>query len=479
MPPEHGVGGSNPSGRATLISAPHWVYATLSASLDAAFCGPSSPTKEKPSPARSQTFQYDKLNRMITSETTSTYSSSPGHCWGEAYVYDNVNGGGGAWGNLTNINVANSAYNGCAPESLSQSVTTNNQISGFCYDADGNGNRLNEYVFFDGQRISRIDPNGNVYYYYADQVGSTTVITDGSGNPCYQATFTPYGEEHATQTTCPQNYKFTGYERDPETGLDYAFARYYNPRLGRFMSADPQTWNRYAYVRNSPLTETDPTGLDPNICEEFGPPCYDAWDPGSSVFGQTGSPIAFTMEAFLSFGVGANVYPPSSGGGGIIFGNDEFDALQAAASVPPPEGVYQPYGVFSISATGWSWSPDSFTGFQYTDSMGVQAPVIFSSWGSYSTWLTNMAVYGDEWNAELNGGGVLPAPPPDSGASGGFNNGGSSLGFEYHPSLQLPFLSIWTSKRFQAAVRACVYEAEAGASSSVLLSCLSNSSFGF
>jgi RHS repeat-associated protein len=54
------------------------------------------------------------------------------------------------------------------------------------------------------------------------------------------------------------SYEFTGCERDAETGLDYAFARYYNARMGRFMSpdplggdlTDPQTLNKYTYVRN-------------------------------------------------------------------------------------------------------------------------------------------------------------------------------------------------------------------------------------
>jgi len=64
-------------------------------------------------------------------------------------------------------------------------------------------------------------------------------------------------------------YKFTGKERDAESGLDNFIARYNASSLGRFMSpdpaggslADPQTLNKYAYVRNSPATLTDPTGL--------------------------------------------------------------------------------------------------------------------------------------------------------------------------------------------------------------------------
>lgn len=79
-------------------------------------------------------------------------------------------------------------------------------------------------------------------------------------------------------TTCSRaggcawfNYPFlTAYERDNETGLDYAQARYYGSTAGRFMSVDPlagntedpQTLNRYVYTRNNPLKYIDPDGLD-------------------------------------------------------------------------------------------------------------------------------------------------------------------------------------------------------------------------
>ncbi len=66
--------------------------------------------------------------------------------------------------------------------------------------------------------------------------------------------------------------KFTGKERDSESGLDYFGARYYGSALGRFTSADeplidqeagdPQSWNLYGYVRNNPLKNVDPFGLD-------------------------------------------------------------------------------------------------------------------------------------------------------------------------------------------------------------------------
>jgi RHS repeat-associated protein len=68
-------------------------------------------------------------------------------------------------------------------------------------------------------------------------------------------------------------YKFTGKERDSETGNDYFEARFNSSTLGRFLSPDPlsghqedpQTLNKYVYVRDNPLILTDPTGLDFNL----------------------------------------------------------------------------------------------------------------------------------------------------------------------------------------------------------------------
>jgi RHS repeat-associated protein len=81
-----------------------------------------------------------------------------------------------------------------------------------------------------------------------------------------------------------QPKRFTGHERDSESGLDYMIGRYYAAPMGRFLSVDtgddsdplnPQSWNKYTYVRNNPINATDPTG-------EF---LETLWDVGNAIAG--------------------------------------------------------------------------------------------------------------------------------------------------------------------------------------------------
>ena len=258
---------------------------------------------------RTQNFLYDDRSQ-ITSALSQAASGSD--CWGQTFTIDSV-------ANLTNMNVAQ-----CSATMLSAAVNTYNQFTtGYTYDPAGNmttdgsysyvynaeneitsvngvsytydgnhmrvekssgtlywravngvviaetdlsGTNVNEYMFFGGRRAVRRDSSGNLYYSQVDHLGTTRSITkvntSGTASICYDADFTPYGSEMAHANTCAPNYKFTGFERDSETQIDYAMNRYYNPRLGRFMSADPlASTNRYAYALNNPLSLVDPLGL--------------------------------------------------------------------------------------------------------------------------------------------------------------------------------------------------------------------------
>jgi RHS repeat-associated protein len=86
-----------------------------------------------------------------------------------------------------------------------------------------------------------------------------------------------------------RNYSFlTSKERDIETGLDYFEARYYSNTQGRFTSVDPendganardpQSWNGYAYARNSPLVYSDPDGRTYTVCDPNGKNCVEYKD---------------------------------------------------------------------------------------------------------------------------------------------------------------------------------------------------------
>jgi RHS repeat-associated protein len=97
----------------------------------------------------------------------------------------------------------------------------------------------------------------------SDALGSTRLLTDGSGAATTAYSYTPYGAAARTGSD-DTTFQFTGRENDAATNLNYYRARYYHPELGRFISEDPIGLlggiNTYAYVHGNPLSYTDPTG---------------------------------------------------------------------------------------------------------------------------------------------------------------------------------------------------------------------------
>jgi RHS repeat-associated protein len=267
--------------------------------------------------------RYDELNRLSTMSSPADASG----CTGLSWTYD-------AWANRTNQTTSSGACTESHP-----TIGANNQFTGapYTYDAAGNmtadgnhtytydaENRLTTvdggatatYVYdAEGQRVLKTtggvttaylyDPAGNVIaetnggdtlnigYAYAgsqlvaeyeggttlfvhkDHLGSTRVITAMNGTVSDSMDYLPYGEQIAGGSTT--THKFTGKERDAETGLDNFDARCYSSNLGRFVSADwsaipvavpyarldnPQTLNLYSYVLNNPVALVDDNGHD-------------------------------------------------------------------------------------------------------------------------------------------------------------------------------------------------------------------------
>jgi RHS repeat-associated protein len=134
---------------------------------------------------------------------------------------------------------------------------------------------IKDYVWRDGLLLAATTSSGTLHY-HLDHLGTPRLITDPNAVKVAEHAYYPFGAEinilphEGTQ----EAMKFNEHERDIVAGdghtLDYMHARYYAASLGRFLSVDPleadpndpQSWNRYAYVRNNPIDRTDPDGRE-------------------------------------------------------------------------------------------------------------------------------------------------------------------------------------------------------------------------
>ncbi|HMM80491.1 MAG TPA: RHS repeat-associated core domain-containing protein [Pyrinomonadaceae bacterium] len=190
-----------------------------------------------------------------------------------------------------------------------------------------------------------------VSYLTTDHLGSPRVATDERGSVTSRRDFTAFGEESFTAqrtqglgyqpTEIRQNY--TGYEKDEESGLEYAQARYYNATHGRFTSVDPltasatirnpQTLNRYSYALNSPYKFTDPLGLlsqyTTGACGSNCPNSASRWFQSGNA-GYTDNYAAFLCGAFECEQEKAPVVAATSPNA------SEPQPSQTPSEIPPP-----------------------------------------------------------------------------------------------------------------------------------------------
>jgi RHS repeat-associated protein len=128
------------------------------------------------------------------------------------------------------------------------------------------GALINEYIYAGSRMIAR-EQAGVIRYFHQDRL-STRLITDASGNVVGTMDHLPFGED-AGVVGESEKHRFTTYERDGESGTDYAINRQYSQSAGRFMRPDPvggrliepQSFNRYEYTLNDPINLIDPLGL--------------------------------------------------------------------------------------------------------------------------------------------------------------------------------------------------------------------------
>ena len=237
------------------------------------------------------------VNPAITNPTIGASNNrltSPGYSYdasgnttadagGQTYVYDAEN---------KMISASNSSgtlgeyfYDGDGKR-VKKHVPATGELTIFVYDAGGK--LIVEYS-------TEIPETPKVSYTTSDHLGSPRIITDENGMIVSRRDYMPFGEEifSAGRTTAlgytadTIRQKFTGYERDNETSLDFAQARMYANHLGRFSTCDPykivaevraegdshrakellkrflvrpEQWNAYIYAINNPLRYRDPSG---------------------------------------------------------------------------------------------------------------------------------------------------------------------------------------------------------------------------
>ena len=282
-----------------------------------------------------QSYKYDSLYRLKEARETAGTGGSAPQTWKETFDYDrygNRTAHDKFFGTTQSLesNITDPTINQNTNRfdtgqnygyDKNGNLISDPQNRAFSFDGDNkqskvfqNGNLISEY-FYDGEgkRVKKklYDPgNSNIVteetifiysagkliaeystapppehpttsYTATDLLGSPRVITNSVGEVVSRRDFMPFGEQAPNDASYRTTslyavgdnirQKFTGYQKDDETQLDFAEARMYENRHGRFTavdpllasgkSASPQTFNRYVYVLNNPLVLTDPHGL--------------------------------------------------------------------------------------------------------------------------------------------------------------------------------------------------------------------------
>jgi len=227
-------------------------------------------------PTLSQSFQYNAIGNVTYNSQIGAYSyPAPGAACPHAvlgagsrsYAYNGL-------GRMTNRNGTLLQWNGQGLPSSSGNIA-------FFYDGLGqrvkkiSGGETTRYVDSDYE----VGPDGTVTKYlqegkqvgsqffalHRDHLGSIQSVTDGSGGEVRHQWHKPFGDQHLVSGAHEESRGWIG-EREEETELVYLNARYYDPEIGRFISADAflsrgQGMNRFSYSVNNPVTFSDPSGL--------------------------------------------------------------------------------------------------------------------------------------------------------------------------------------------------------------------------
>jgi RHS repeat-associated protein len=154
---------------------------------------------------------------------------------------------------------------------------------------DSSGNRIAEYdqtsgallreYVWNGLTPVAVIENGVVYFVRVDHIGRSVFATNAAGAKVWTATYTPFGEVHASTGT-PIALRFPGQWFQSESGLHQNWMRDYDPTTGRYLEADPlglvDGASVYGYARQNPMRFIDPDGENPILACVVSPVCSSA-----------------------------------------------------------------------------------------------------------------------------------------------------------------------------------------------------------
>lgn len=267
----------------------------------------------------SASYVYDSIYRL-----QQAYAAGAGSAWSVAWTFD-------VWGNRTAQTPAGLATSKVGSQTLGYS---NNKNTSFTYDSAGNTtndtvhtyayNAENQQISMDstaatyaydgeGRRMKKYTSSETTYTFYgpggilceftttntgataasssdktiyrtSEKTGTAVLLFNTSGTVIENNRSLPYGEAWLSEVASANDKKFTSYDRDKESGLDYAMARMYANNVGRFSSPDqgpirlhmPTTLNRYTYGNLDPVNNNDPTG---NECPAGTDTCVEVSEP--------------------------------------------------------------------------------------------------------------------------------------------------------------------------------------------------------
>ncbi|HEY1787839.1 MAG TPA: toxin TcdB middle/N-terminal domain-containing protein [Verrucomicrobiae bacterium] len=283
----------------------------------------------------SQAMVYDLENRLSTISQAGAFSCEFGYAYDGARLWKRVDQ------NPTNIQVwIGDIYEQKAGKTLFHVFAGDDQVCTF-------------------EAGSFLDSGTNAaavgYYYHEDNLNTSSALSDYAHNQIEVDLYFPFGR---VQTNNPQanfqvSRRFTGQIFDAESGLYYygtpsgPYGRYFDPELGRFIQADttiadisnPQTYNRYSYCVNNPLTYTDPTGHSfwSWIENNWNPSLI--WDPevGEGIEDVLGGVTGTTTENPYSYSSqmeqnGMPLWTPLKDENGNDLGNPALAPVNAGAS---------------------------------------------------------------------------------------------------------------------------------------------------